>query len=205
MSRAQGGSPGPQTGDQAAQPVTGATSTGMATGAGATGPTTGTATTTGVREDAGMQQAPSATYARGPAPTADYRAEGGRHAADTGSTTGGVFAVVAGLLTFLAGLAAIVRRNFYHVATNYAYNIHAYDWGWILLALGVVLFAVGACALLGMGWARPIGIGVAVLTAIAGFLYLPYFPVWGIIIVALSVLAIWGLAIDKGEQRQSMM
>jgi hypothetical protein len=205
MSRAQGGSSGPQTGDQSAQRVTGATSTGMAAGAGATGPTTGTTTTTGVREDAGMQQAPSATYARGPAPTAEYRAEGGRHAADGGSTTGGVFAVVAGLLTFLAGLAAIVRRNFYHVATNYAYNIHAYDWGWILLGLGVVLFALGACALLGMAWARPVGVGVAVLTAIAGFLYLPYFPVWGIIIVALSVFAIWGLIRDSGEQRQSVM
>ncbi len=85
-------------------------------------------------------------------------------------------------------------------ANNYAYNIHAYDWGWILLALGVVLFAVGACALLGMAWARYLGVGVAVLTAIAGFLFLPYTPIWGIVIVALSVVAIWGLLHD-GERR----
>jgi uncharacterized membrane protein YgcG len=32
-----------------------------------------------------------------------------------------------------------------------------------------------------------------VLTAIAAFLFLPYAPVWSIVIVALSVLAIWSL------------
>ncbi len=29
--------------------------------------------------------------------------------------TGGSFAILAGLVTFLAGLSAVVRRNFYHV------------------------------------------------------------------------------------------
>jgi hypothetical protein len=43
-----------------------------------------------------------------------------------------------------------------------------------------------------------------VLTAIAGFLFLPYRPVFGIVIVALSVLAIWGLLHDGEPSRSTM-
>jgi hypothetical protein len=141
--------------------------------------------------------------ARSAATGPDYRTTGYEYGQDTGAggATGGAFAILAGLITFLAGLSAVVRRNFYHVATNYAYNIHAYDWGWILLAIGVVLFAVGACALLGMSWARYVGVGVAVLSTVAGFLFLPYSPIWGIVLVAVSIIAIWGLL--QGSDRSA--
>ncbi len=212
MSRAQDRSQGGEAGAQPPQQGTGVPGTGTTAGAAATGTTTGTTTTStttsGLPEQSTTQQQPgmhrqTTGQARGTAATTDYGATGYQYAepyTGAGSTTGGAFAILAGLITFLAGLAAVVRRNFYHVATNYAYNIHAYDWGWILLALGVVLFALGACALLGMSWARYLGVGVAVLTAIAGFLYLPYFPVWGIVIVGLSLAAIWGLLRDDNSR-----
>ena len=209
MSRAQDGPQGRQAGAQVPQETTGVPGTGTTTGAVATGNTgtTTTSTTSGPPEQSMQQsgtQQPGAhrqTSARGTATTTEYRgADYGYADQGGGSFAGGSFAILAGLVTFLAGLSAVVRRNFYHVATNYAYNIHAYDWGWILLGLGMALFAVGACALLGMTWARYLGVGVAVLTTIAGFLFLPYTPVWGIVIVGVSVFAIWGLLHD-GESR----
>lgn len=106
---------------------------------------------------------------------------------------GSVFLIVTGLLTFLAGLAAVVRGRFYVALPNYAYHLTVHRWGWILLVLGVLMFAVGACHLLGMAWARPVGVFLAILTAIGGFLFLAYSPVWGAILVALSLLSIWGL------------
>ncbi len=87
---------------------------------------------------------------------------------------GGVLAILAGLLTFFGGLAAVVRSHFYPTLGGYAYRLNVHTWGWILLALGAVMFAVGACALLGMAWARAAGVGLAVLTAIGSFLFLPY-------------------------------
>ena len=207
MSSAQDRPQGDQAGAQAPQETTGAPGTGTTTGAVATG-TTSTSTTSGPPEQSMQQsgtQQPGAhrqTRARG---TEYGRADYGYADQDAGvgSFAGGSFAILAGLITFLAGLSAVVRRNFYHVATNYAYNIHAYDWGWILLALGVVLFALGACALLGMAWARYLGVGVALLTTIAGFLFLPYTPIWGIVLVGVSLTAIWGLLHD-GESRARM-
>jgi hypothetical protein len=208
MSRPQDKSNGLPTEGQAAQQGTQAAGPGTTAGAAATG-TAGTGTTatpgtttTGVRDRSGATHEQSSTttgYQRGSAPAASHRGGGG-----TGAMTGGVLAVVAGLLTFLAGLAAVVRQHFYPVLSGYAYTWNVRNWGWVLLVLGVLLFAAGACALLGMAWARAVGIGLAILTAIAGFLFLAFTPVWGVVIVAVSVFAIWGMAHDGAEHRTSV-
>ena len=196
MSSAQDRSSG-ETGAQAAEQGAGATGSGMTSGAGATGPTTGTTTTgtTGMPQQAGRHEAASASY--GQAYEQGYEPS-------TGSMMGGVLAVVAGLLAFLGGLAVVVRPRFYPTLNGYAYAWNGRGWGWILLILGVLLFAAGASALLGVPMARPVAIGLAVLTAIAGFLFLVYTPVTGIILVALSVIAIWGLLHDSAGQREPM-
>jgi len=157
------------------------------TGAGATG--------MGAGPSAGAVPSARAGYERGTAPAAAYRGEAaGVAGADT--RAGGVFSLVAGLLTFLAGLAGILRASFYPTLSGYAYSWPIRNWGILLLVLGVVLFALGACVLLGMNFARPIGVGVAALTTVAGFMFLAFAPIWGIIIVAVSVLAIWALLHD---------
>jgi hypothetical protein len=189
-------------GGQAAQKVTGATGTGTTSGAAASGPTSGT-TTTAVR-DRERASMPAQGQARGTAPSAGYRT-GGAAGTSTAGMTGGVLAVLTGALTFLAGLAAVVRRSFYPNLGNYAYHLDVRSWGWIMLVIGAVLFAVGACALLGMAWARFAAVGLAVITAIAGFLFLAYTPVWGTILVLLSVVTIWGLLRGSSADRDSSM
>jgi hypothetical protein len=46
----------------------------------------------------------------------------------------------------------------------------------------------------GRTWARVVGITLAVLSAIANFLFIPYYPFWSLLIIALDVLVIWALA-----------
>lgn len=156
---------------------------------------------TGTGQESPTPTVPSARgYERGAAPSAAYRGEvTGVAGADT--MAGGVFSLVAGLLTFLAGLAGILRASAYPTLSGYAYSWPIRNWGILLLVLGVVLFALGACVLLGMNFARPIGVGVAALTTVAGFMFLAFAPIWGIIIVAVSVLAIWALLHDGAAHR----
>ena len=59
--------------------------------------------------------------------------------------------------------------------------------------LGIVLFAVGVSVFLGMAWARYVGAGVAVLSAIANFMLIPYTPLWAIIMIAIDAFIIWAL------------
>ncbi len=108
--------------------------------------------------------------------------------------------MLAGLLTFLAGLAAVVRQRSFPTLPGYAYRLNVHAWGWILLVLGVLLFAAGASHLLRIPFARLAGVGLALLTAIAAFMFLAYSPIWGTILVALSAFAIWSLLRrDEGE------
>lgn len=207
MARAQDRNAGLQTGSQEAEraarsgpgTASGAVATGGST-AGSTTTTTGTTTT--VRERQGTyQDYPQAGYQqRGMAPTAGREA-GQRQ--DLGIHAGGIFPVLAGVLTFLFGLGMVVRRHFYLARSAYPYHFTSFGWGWILLVLGVLLFAAGASHMLGVPFGRVVGAGLAVLVAIAGFLTLIYSPIWGIIIVALAALALWH-QIRGAEHRGAM-
>ena len=212
MSRAQDRSSGLPTGAQAAEKAAGATGTGTTSGAGATGTasttditgTTGVTGTTGTTGQQPVQQTPTASYERGREPSAEWRTSGQGQRDSSGTAIGGVLSVVAGLLAFLSGLAFVVRPHFYPTLSGYAYRWPGTGWGWVLLALGIVLFAAGASVLLGIAAARPVAAGLAVLTAIAGFMFLVYSPFTGIVLVALSVFAIWGLlrgGLDRSGSR----
>jgi hypothetical protein len=198
--------------DQAAQgQQTGATGTGPGTSAGAAatggtgqgtpgGSETYRTTTTRTYEE-GRQ--PAGPYGR-TEPAPGRRGDYGRDVMETGASTtqGGVFLLLAGLLTFLVGLAFVVRNGFYHAHSLYAYNWGIVSWGWVLFGLGIVTFAVGASHLLGLPFSRPIGMLMAVLTTVAGFMIVPFYPLWGIIVVALGLAALWGLA-HGAERRET--
>jgi hypothetical protein len=201
MRRAHDGSSGPQTGAQGAENPAGASSTGMSSGAGASGPATATGGR-GMAEQSGGQMA-TGTSARGTEPTTGYRRAPAAYEERAGGVMGGSLSILAGLIAFLGGLAVVVRPHFYPTLNGYAYAWNGRPWGIILLILGALLFATGAAALLGIALARPVGVGLAVLTGLAGFLWLVYSPVWGIVIVALSVFAIWGLLHDS-ERRENV-
>lgn len=171
---------------------TGAQAPEYQTGAGSTGPATGPGTQ-------GMPQ--QSSYAPGTEPTTGYRRAPVAEE-QAGGVMGGSLAILAGLIAFLAGLGVVVRPHFYPTINGYAYAWNGRPWGIILLILGALLFAAGAAALLDIAAARAVGVGLAVLTALAGFLWLVYAPVWGIVIVALSVIAIWGLLHDGERHAQ---
>jgi hypothetical protein len=144
-------------------------------------------------------QMPAEAQDRGSRPAGrDYQA-GGRHATEhRGAVIG--FTALAGTLMLLGGLwmatVAIVALSHGHVfstAPAYAFRYNIRGWGWTELALGVVVFATGMCVFLGMAWARYVGAFFAVLSAIANFVFIPYQPVWSIVMIALDAFIIWAL------------
>jgi hypothetical protein len=112
----------------------------------------------------------------------------------TGRVVAGMLLILNGLLGFAAGIAVIRNPGFFAFDSRYLLHWTARGWGWTELAIGIVVFAAGACVLLGMLWARVVGIVVATLAAIASFMFLPYYPLWAIILIAINVFIIWALA-----------
>jgi hypothetical protein len=101
--------------------------------------------------------------------------------------------ILVGVWNVLEGLAAIIKKEFFVVTANYLFKFDVTAWGWINLVLGILLILAGGGIFAGAVWARTVGIIVAGLAAIASFMWLPYYPVWAILIIAVCVLSIWAL------------
>ena len=124
----------------------------------------------------------------------------GRSATAVGFTYfAAIMMMLSGGFEILQGLSAIIRKHLYVVNSDYIYKINVAGWGWIHLILGVIVLLAGIALLGGSLWARLVGIALAALIALANFLWLPYYPVWAIVLIALNVVVIWALAAHGRE------
>jgi hypothetical protein len=110
------------------------------------------------------------------------------------SAFAGAIMIMIGIFQFFEGLAAVANDSFFVVGNNYTYNLDTTAWGWIHMIIGVIVFAAGLGIFSGATWARVVGITVAVISAIANFFYIPYYPIWAVLLIALCVIVIWALA-----------
>jgi hypothetical protein len=111
----------------------------------------------------------------------------------------GIMLIVVGLWEALEGLIAIVEDEFYVATRRYLFQFDVTAWGWIHVVLGLVVAVAGYGLLAGRTWARVVAITLAALSAIANFLWLPYYPVWALLIIAVDVLVIWAVAVHGRE------
>lgn len=101
--------------------------------------------------------------------------------------------IMIGTFHAIAGLAAIIENTFYAATQNYILEFDVSTWGWIHLIVGVIVLLAGFALFSGAVWARMIGVILALLSAIANFAFIPYYPVWSIVMIAVNVTVIWAL------------
>jgi len=105
--------------------------------------------------------------------------------------------VMLGFWHAIAGLSAILKKSVYtpggELGDGYFLKFDVSTWGWIHLILGILILLAGFGLLGGAVWARTIGVILAIISAIAAFAWLPYYPGWAILIVALAVAVVWAL------------
>jgi hypothetical protein len=108
-----------------------------------------------------------------------------------------IMMLMAGFFQASAGMVAIFENEFYVATRNYLFQFDATTWGWIHL---LVAFA-GWGLLSGQTWARVVGITLAMLSAIANFLFIPYYPIWSLLIITLDIFVIWAIAAHGRDLR----
>jgi hypothetical protein len=101
--------------------------------------------------------------------------------------------VMAGFWWIVSGLVAIIDQEFLEVNAAYILQLDPVVWGWIHLTLGLFAFAAGVALVRGAPWARAFTGIVALFAAVAAFGWLPYYPVWGVLQIAVSVVVLWAL------------
>ena len=110
-----------------------------------------------------------------------------------GLTFAGVMMVLIGSFQAIAGLVAIIDDQFYVVAQNYTFDIDTTAWGWIHLLLGILILLSGFYLFAGRAWAAVVAVVLAVISAVANFFFIPYYPFWSLLMIALAVWVIWSL------------
>ena len=110
-----------------------------------------------------------------------------------GITFAGVMMIMIGAFQGIAGLVAIIDDDFYVVGQNYTFDIDTTAWGWIHLLLGALVLLAGIYLFRGATWAAAVAVVLAVISAIANFFFIPYYPFWSLLVIALDVWVIWAL------------
>lgn len=101
---------------------------------------------------------------------------------------------VAAFVSLFQGIAAVAKDDLFVVGVQYVYKMDLTSWGWIHIAIGVLGLAVAVGMMMGAEWARMVGMVFAGISIVANFLWLPEYPLWAIIVIAIDVVVIWALA-----------
>jgi hypothetical protein len=103
-----------------------------------------------------------------------------------------ILLVVVGCFNAIYGIAAIAQSHVFTPNAHYVFaNLRA--WGWITLILGVLQLLAAAGVLAGNQLARWFAVAVIGLNAIDQMFFIPAYPFWSLTIIAMDVVALWGL------------
>jgi len=103
-----------------------------------------------------------------------------------------IMLMVVGFFNLIDGIAAVANSHIFVGNTRYVMgDLRA--WGWLVLSLGIVLILAGAGVMVGNQLARWIGVAAIGLNLIAQLFFIPAYPFWSLTIIAIDVLALWGL------------
>jgi hypothetical protein len=108
--------------------------------------------------------------------------------------------VLVGSFHIIQGLVAVFRDEVFLVGQEgLVVNVDYTAWGWTHIIGGALAILVGACLLAGQMWARVVAVIVAMLSAIANIIFLPAYPIWSTIMIAIDVLVIWAVTVHGSE------
>ena len=124
-----------------------------------------------------------------PRDTGGHRAEGGGYGLVMFAS---VLLVVAGFFNMLYGIAAIANSHVFTANAHYVVgDLRA--WGWITLIISVLQLVAAGGVLMGNPLARWFAVAVVGLNAIDMMFFIPAYPFWALTIIAVDVVALYGL------------
>ncbi|MGA9161698.1 MAG: hypothetical protein WB297_12660 [Actinomycetota bacterium] len=116
----------------------------------------------------------------------------------------GFIMILGGSFAILAGLAALINPESFP-ASDALFQTSGESWGWWHLIMGTIVLLAGFGVFTGNVLARTVGVIAATVSAISAFVWLPVYPVWGIILISIDFAIIWALTVhgrdvEKSEQ-----
>ncbi|MGH3637085.1 MAG: DUF7144 family membrane protein [Mycobacterium sp.] len=100
--------------------------------------------------------------------------------------------VTVGFFNLIDGIAAIANSHIFIANAHYVVG-DLRLWGWIVLILGTLQIIAAIAVLAGSQAARWFAVVVIGLNAIGQMFFIPAYPFWSLLIIAVDIVALWGL------------
>jgi hypothetical protein len=113
----------------------------------------------------------------------------------------GTMLTLVGILNIIYGIAAIDDSTFFVNDAKYVIS-DLNTWGWVVLLTGAAQLLTGFGVWARNTFATWLGIGFACLNAIGVLLMLPAFPLLSLMLFAVDVLIVYGLAVHGGHTHE---
>ena len=112
----------------------------------------------------------------------------------------GVLLMLLGSFHVIQGLVALFRDDVYVVGRHgLIIDISYTAWGWVHVVWGAFAILTAFCLLVGQTWARAVGVVVAFVSALMSVSFMPAYPIWSVMMIALDVIIIWAVAVHGGQ------
>ena len=105
-----------------------------------------------------------------------------------------VMLLVTSFFNLIDGIAAIANSHVFVANAHYVIG-DLRVWGWTALILSILQLMAGLGVLAGNQVARWAGVGLVALNLIAQMFFIPAYPFWSLTIIAVDVVALWGLCV----------
>jgi hypothetical protein len=100
--------------------------------------------------------------------------------------------VTVGFFNLIDGIAAIANSHIFIANAHYVIG-DLRVWGWVALILGTLQILAAVAVLAGNQAARWFAVVVIGLNAVGQMFFIPAYPFWSLLIIAVDVVALWGL------------
>jgi hypothetical protein len=102
---------------------------------------------------------------------------------------------IVGFFNIVDGLTSLSKRNFYSVPSSRLLIFDFTAWGWIWIIVGILQIVVGASILARLTGARTAGLALMLLAIAGQFAFMNAFPLWSMVIIAVSLVAVYLLMV----------
>ena len=110
-----------------------------------------------------------------------------------------ILLLVVGFFNMIYGIAAIANSHVFVANAHYVIgDLRA--WGWVTLIIAVLQLVAAGGILAGNQLARWFAVAVVGLNAIDMMFFIPAYPFWALAIIAMDVIALYGLCAYGSRQ-----
>jgi hypothetical protein len=100
--------------------------------------------------------------------------------------------LIVGIFNLIYGIAAIANSHVFVANAHYVFG-NLRTWGWITLIIGALQLLARGGVLAANQAARWFAVAVLGLSAINQMFFIPAYPFWSLLIIAIDVVALYGL------------